>query len=397
MSNWKHKISRFFISIALGIRPINGIYFILTIGFLAIFIIPALFTIKTFLPSFKETGQIGDTINGIAGPFIALTAAILTYLAFYMQYKANRIQIRQFKEQKKQFEKQLTEEKSQFEKQLTEEKSRFSIQLDIQAKTEKKARFENKYFELVRFHRANMEEMNIGDKVFARKCFIRMYYEFKFCFDTSFEYCNQLPDSIAKDLIDLTAFSYKIFFFGIGELSESQYNFNESEKALFKLVKVVLKKIQSQYEEKITTKDRSYPYDLAELIGNKPMNFEGYYYPFDGHVSRLAHYYRHLFHTVKFVVKQDEKLILYDEKLDYLQTIRAQLSNHEQVMLYYNAISGLGEAWFKNEYFTKYKMIHNLSFALTNFGLKPHEHPEIQKGIKFWEEKGGQLFEQDED
>jgi len=38
---------------------------------------------------FSKTGQIGDTIGGIMGPFVAIAAAGLTFIAFWVQYKAN--------------------------------------------------------------------------------------------------------------------------------------------------------------------------------------------------------------------------------------------------------------------------------------------------------------------
>lgn len=38
---------------------------------------------------FTNTGEIGDTIGGIMGPFIAISAAGLTFIAFWVQYKAN--------------------------------------------------------------------------------------------------------------------------------------------------------------------------------------------------------------------------------------------------------------------------------------------------------------------
>lgn len=38
---------------------------------------------------FTDKGQIGDTIGGIMGPFIAIAAAALTFIAFWVQYKAN--------------------------------------------------------------------------------------------------------------------------------------------------------------------------------------------------------------------------------------------------------------------------------------------------------------------
>lgn len=52
---------------------------------------PAWFTGKGSL-DFTQTGPIGDTIGGIMGPFIAIIASLLTFLAFWVQYKANQQQ-----------------------------------------------------------------------------------------------------------------------------------------------------------------------------------------------------------------------------------------------------------------------------------------------------------------
>jgi hypothetical protein len=62
---------------------------------------------------FSKTGEIGDTIGGIINPFIALIGVLLTFLAFYMQIKANQIQISQFKKglQKEKAEKIIDEKK----------------------------------------------------------------------------------------------------------------------------------------------------------------------------------------------------------------------------------------------------------------------------------------------
>lgn len=58
---------------------------------LIICLFPYLFTLPGNL-DFKDTGQVGDTIGGIMGPFVAIAAAILTFLAFWVQYKANEQQ-----------------------------------------------------------------------------------------------------------------------------------------------------------------------------------------------------------------------------------------------------------------------------------------------------------------
>ena len=41
---------------------------------------------------FTKTGQIGDTIGGVMGPFIAMAGFFLTFVAFLMQVRANEIQ-----------------------------------------------------------------------------------------------------------------------------------------------------------------------------------------------------------------------------------------------------------------------------------------------------------------
>ena len=57
---------------------------------------PILFTNYYSFWDFTETGQIGDTIGGIMNPFIAIGGVFMTFLAFYMQIRANKIQREQF-------------------------------------------------------------------------------------------------------------------------------------------------------------------------------------------------------------------------------------------------------------------------------------------------------------
>lgn len=55
---------------------------------IAICCLPWLLAKHTWI-DFSSTGEIGDTIGGIMGPFIAIAAAGLTFIAFWVQYKAN--------------------------------------------------------------------------------------------------------------------------------------------------------------------------------------------------------------------------------------------------------------------------------------------------------------------
>ncbi len=100
------------------------------------------------------------------------------------------------------------------------------------------------------------------------------------------------------------------------------------------------------------------------------------YKPFSGHVSRFGHYYRHLFYIVKYVVGQSPTVMDFEQKREYLRMLRAQLSNHEQLMLYFNYLSGYGSKWEneKNKFLSDYRMIHNLPIELTNFAVNTRTH-----------------------
>ncbi|HYJ05786.1 MAG TPA: putative phage abortive infection protein [Chthoniobacterales bacterium] len=59
------------------------------------------------------------------------------------------------------------------------------------------------------------------------------------------------------------------------------------------------------------------------------------------HSSSLRHYFRHLYHVVKFV---DESGV--SQKQFYVDLLRAQLSTNEQLLLFYNCAVGRGRARF---------------------------------------------------
>ena len=112
------------------------------------------------------------------------------------------------------------------------------------------------------------------------------------------------------------------------------------------------------------------------------------YIPFSGHNSRLGHYFRHLYQTVKYVVEQDNEVI--KDKYGYIKIIRAQLSNYEQVLLYYNAISVFGKPWLDEGYLKDWRMIKNIPLYVANFGPLPKEKLGVTNN------KGEKLFEVDE-
>lgn len=310
---------------------------------------------------FSKTGNIGDTISGTMSPFIAIAAALLTFIAFWVQYKANQAQAKQFKKQ------------------------------DTDTKIE---RFENKFFELLRLHKENVDEISIDGydqrKIENRKAFVSMYKELRNAFFVTKLKYDELrkTQELKIEYSDekLLQLAYSFFYTGVGihsnKLNKAMVG-EEFDQLLFNKVNIELINIQSTHKQK--SKEKALPEIEIMEIG-KSMTPKSYR-PFVGHLNRFGHYYRHLFQTVKFVVSQDNNLINETQKLEYLRTLRAQLSDHEQTMLYYNAIAGFGKAWLDNRYFTEFKMIHNLPLPLADFGVSPEVKfkTEIEQGYDLFE------------
>lgn len=82
-------------------RPSKWLIRIVIILVLFSFISPLIFT-RSGIVDFSKTGPIGDTIGGIMNPFIGIASILVMYLAFYMQFQANKMMNFQF--QKNQFE-----------------------------------------------------------------------------------------------------------------------------------------------------------------------------------------------------------------------------------------------------------------------------------------------------
>ena len=237
------------------------------------FFSPLIFTQKG-IANFSDTGQIGDTIGGITSPFIGMASIIVMFLAFYMQFKANKLMQLQF-------------ERNQFE---------------------------NQFFEMLKTHKENSNIITTN------------HYEREE---------------------------------GMGFGDNAAYRqWLEARKKGFEYLVI---QINNRYDE---WKKQNPQKDVNE-------NFHSAYSSF--WEDSFGHYYRHLFLIVKFIVSKPEHFLTYEEKRNYLRILRASLSTYEQIFLYYNWLSDFGRQWEDegNHFFTDYRMIHNVNFAIHNdFAIK---------------------------
>jgi hypothetical protein len=315
--------------------------FLITSGIFIIFsfFAPKIFTQESFIGiDFSKTGSIGDTIGGIMNPFIALAGIFLTFLAFYIQLKANQ-------QQRVLFRQELMEQNIQF----------------------RKNQLENQFYEMIKLHRENINDISLIIKhtsiisgapfqkkdihAFEEKIIGREVFKY---FLNEIEILYYVAKEVYPDLCHdvLLQKAYHIFWVGIDVFSTMTTRDIELEKT-------------KQYIEKLRNIRNENDQDgHAFTISMQRYGIKRYKYTlFCGYSSILAHYYRNLFQIVKFIVSQNNTGMDYPDKRKYLRILRAQLSNQEQVMLFYNWKSGFGTNWESkiNHFFTDYRMIHNIS------------------------------------
>ncbi|MFL0685770.1 MAG: putative phage abortive infection protein [Algoriphagus aquaeductus] len=97
-------------------------------------------------------------------------------------------------------------------------------------------------------------------------------------------------------------------------------------------------------------------YNKIEKTGNyKEMINKSYTIFYKLHQSDLGHYFRNLYHIFKLINKSDLK-----NKKDYASLVRAQLSSHELLILFYNGLSYQGEKF--KELCEEFQILKNMPF-----------------------------------
>ncbi len=107
-----------------------------------------------------------------------------------------------------------------------------------------------------------------------------------------------------------------------------------------------------QYESKCATCELVANVNIdAKHLNGKAKIVRIYDYYFHIHHSDLGHYFRNLFHIVRFI---DEQPFTLKTKIQHTSILRAQLSNYELVLLSYNCLHEYGEAF--SPLVTKYNL-----------------------------------------
>lgn len=221
--------------------------------------------------------------------------------------------------------------------------------LNTQRLTAARERFVGHYFTLIDLHRRNVDEIKLA-KDSGRKVFVLLLREFR-------EMRKVVDGIVTTTGLSLTLgqrchLAYYGLLYGVG-LNSTRVLTEALDRGNVGCAWWSDEQSRRFFLDSLTARLRT------RIKRKHGLNMDAFgYILFEGHQSRLGHYYRHLFQAVQFVDSQPD---LDDvQKYDYVKMLRAQLSTHEQALLLINSLSPVGEVWRTSGFLQDYRLVANL-------------------------------------
>lgn len=218
---------------------------------------------------------------------------------------------------------------------ILEQRKQFNIQ-----------QFESSIFEMIRYHRENIQEIvyissssKEEKSILGRNVFIELKKQILDLYGIITKSSIIIDKLKEEDILNIT---YLIFFFGVSERTK------ETTKERILKTKLLIENDIDLLINKIREKKTKY--------NNKIVYF-------GGHQSKLGFYFRHIYRTIKLI--DENPNLSENQKKYYAKIFRSQLSNYEQGLFFFNSLSDLGKAWRKKDkngisLIEKYELIKNI-------------------------------------
>lgn len=225
--------------------------------------------------------------------------------------------------------------------------------LYVQQKNERKAILANRFYAMLGYKEKMIEEMSVypvfigkpdvkKDAVSGRNVFVEYKTQLKYLMRGVKEVSEQRKLGLTEP--DITDIAYAVFYYG-----------------------AIQKDFMKEYLR---------DYDKLEILveGITETLKSGIYKKYALHrpnQNYLSVYFRNIYNMVKMIDSSD--LLSDVEKREYIKVLRAQFSNAELYVLFFNLISRFGKKWIDNMYVSKYELIQNLPIGYCD-GYNPKEY-----------------------
>lgn len=258
--------------------------------------------------------EIGDLIAGTAGPFWALSGVVLVYLAFVgqrVQLVYQQAELRATREEISQQSKELSAQRQQLENQYLEAR---------------RQTYENSFYQMLKLSNDIVSQLDIaglgmasGTQVTGRDVFQELTKRIEH------RYWEYFKAPVRNDLLGGDSMTGRNPAFQ--EIVGKGAAINESKLSEAEKCKVALDSFSAVYS---------------------------------GHQHDIGHYFRTLYHVVKFIDTADPEIV--PDKQRYMSVVRAQLSSPELILLTYNGLI-IGKSKFK-PLMEKYAFLEHLPVDL---------------------------------
>lgn len=212
----------------------------------------------------------------------------------------------------------------------------------------KKNEIRNHFFKMVDYHNENVKQINISHidkgKEYSsegRRAFVIFKIQIKRLLELVEEVNTSKSYQLDKSsIIDI---AYIIFYYG---LDSKWMPFIQDKLKMYPNHKDIIQELLAKIESNTNLK-----------LGRTNQ-------------TSLSSYFRNMYNAIKMV--DDNKYLSYKEKGDLIKIYRAQLSNPELYVLFFNLTSRFGQKWKEKKFVTTYKFIKNIPKGYCD-GYEPND------------------------
>lgn len=200
----------------------------------------------------------------------------------------------------------------------------------------KKNEIRNHFFKMVDYHNENVKQINIPhvevkkvDKSEVRRAFVVFKIQIKYLLDLVKNLNTDKKYNLTNsEIIDI---AYIVFYYGLDD----------------KWIPFIEEKLKKYPNHKELVADM-----LRIIESNKDLKL--------GRTNQtsLSTYFRNMYNAIKLV--HENNYLTQEEKIDLIKIYRAQLSNPELYVLFFNIASRFGKKWKDNNFIITYKFIKNI-------------------------------------
>ena len=197
-----------------------------------------------------------------------------------------------------------------------------------QNRENQKSSLETNFFRMIDYHNQNVNQLKIPHLDADRKDEVsegrRAFVQFKIQIHRLFEIVRKVNDEKAFNLDEkqIADIVYIIFYYGI---DGSWVSFIEEKLSRY-----------SPYHTELAK-------EIQDKINSNPKLKYG-----RTNQTNLSTYFRNMYNAIKLI--DSSKFLKEEEKQEIIKIYRAQLSNPELYVLFFNVISRFGKKWIENKY-----------------------------------------------